>query len=329
MVTYLSSGMNLANLTGVAGKFLSFVDLKRGEKMMDAANDNAGLMGLPVNSKTAFTDHKDQPKEKLKKQQVKIVKDFVPMIEQFLEPGEMIVLAARSVSPFNALEQMTTGWSMIYVVKRCILVVTNHRILHLPATWKYKPKNIISQVRYGDLESVKVKGKSLKLLYKSGKKERFSQIRNARKLKSLMEKLDPRKFTPTAVQARHHLCPRCTSPLNAENFICPKCRLEFRNPSRARTLSILLPGGGYFYTRRPVLGVFDALVEAYLLILVLTLLFVGNASQPAEGGFFVVGFLGIILLLEKIVTIYHAQHYIREFIPVEKDFRRMPAQAQA
>ena len=297
---------------------------------MNTSSDIAGLMGLPVNEKTAFTNHKDQEKDKLKKQQGKIVKNFVPLIEQFLEPGEKIVLAAQGASPFSALEQMTTGWSLIYVVKRCILVVTNHRILHLPATWNNKPKNIISQVRYGDLESVKVKGKSLRLVYKSGKKERFTQIRNAKKLRTLMEKLDIRKFTPTAFAARHHLCPRCAHPLNAENYLCQKCRLEFRNPSRARKLSIIFPGGGYFYTRRPLLGVLDAMVEGYLLILVLLFLFVRDGSQAAQAGtgvLFVAGFLGIVLLLEKIVTIYHAQHYIREFIPVEKEFNRIRAGA--
>lgn len=294
---------------------------------MNTSSDSAELMGLPVNARTAFTDHKDKPREKLRKRQEKIVKNFVPLIQQFLEPGEKIVLAAQSVSPFNALEQMTTGWSLIYVVKRCILVVTNYRILHIPATWNNRPKNIISQIRYGDLESVKVKGKSLKLVYKSGKKERFTQIRNAKKLRTLLEKLDIRKFTPTAAGARHHLCPRCAHPLSAEHYLCQKCRLEFRNPSRARKLSILLPGGGYFYTRRPLLGILDAIVEGYLLFLVLLLLFLGGPqpAQDSSGSLFVAGFLGIVLLLEKIVTIYHAQHYIREFIPVEKEFRTISA----
>ncbi len=31
-------------------------------------------------------------------------------------------------------------------------------------------------------------------------------------------------------------------------------------------------------------------------------------------------------ILEKLVTIYHAQHYIREFIPVDKEFPGMPIQ---
>ena len=33
---------------------------------------------------------------------------------------------------------------------------------------------------------------------------------------------------------------------------------------------------------------------------------------------------GAILTLEKLITIYHARHFIKEYIPVEKRFRRIP-----
>ena len=42
---------------------------------------------LPVNTGIAHTDHKDQVKDKIRKQQDKILEPFVPMLKQFIEPG--------------------------------------------------------------------------------------------------------------------------------------------------------------------------------------------------------------------------------------------------
>jgi len=285
---------------------------------------------LPVNTGIAHTDHKDQVKDKIRKQQEKILEPLVPMLKQFLEPGEEILLAAQSVSPFSLLEQLTTGWSLIYVVKRCVLVVTDRRILHFPATWKIKSKNIICQIRFGDIESIKVKSRSLRITYQSGKKERFSQIRNAKKLRTIVETLELRGQAPTTARSRHHLCPRCTKVLRVDSYTCPSCRLEFKNPARARWLSILLPGGGYFYTGHPFMGIVDFLVEAYLLVMVLLFAFVGFEADTPEGGsatLIAAGFFALVLVIEKVVTIYHAQHYVREFIPVPKVFQRLKAQA--
>ena len=35
-------------------------------------------------------------------------------------------------------------------------------------------------------------------------------------------------------------------------------------------------------------------------------------------------FFGAILVVEKLVTIYHARHFIKEYIPMEKRFNRIP-----
>ena len=292
-------------------------------------DNHPGHSGLPVNGRVAYTNHRDETKGKLEKRQKKILKNFVPVLKHLLEPEEEILLAAQSVSPFTVLEQMTTGWSMIYVVKRCILVFTDRRIIHIPATWNNKPRNIVSQIRFGDIETALVKGRSLKLAYKNGRKEKFSQIRNAKKLRTVLDMIDMRRQTPTAFRERHHLCPRCTFPLKEKVYACSRCRLEFRKPERARLVSILIPGGGYFYARRPFLGVSDFLVETYLLFMTVLYLYIYMASNDGvekSGGIILAGVFGIILILEKLVTIYHAQHYIREFIPVEKEFSRVPVQ---
>jgi len=47
------------------------------------------------------------------------------------------------------------------------------------------------------------------------------------------------------------------------------------------TRSILLPGGGYFYTGHPLIAVLPAVVEGLLVLEILVLLFAGLASPKA------------------------------------------------
>src|SRR5690606_24170013 len=97
---------------------------------------------------------------------------------------------------------------------------------------------------------------------------------------------------------------------------CPSCRLAFKDSATARKLSFLLPGGGYFYTGHPFLGLGDLVVELALLWLV-----VGEVAGIAEGrpgAEIGAAIFGGALLIEKLITVYHAQRYVAEFIPKEK-----------
>jgi hypothetical protein len=76
---------------------------------------------------------------------------------------------------------------------------------------------------------------------------------------------------------------------------------------------VLLPGGGYFYTNHPVMGTVDALVESYFLIGVLAAVILGllgdaQALPPAV-------LFAAILVLEKLITIYHSNSFLAEYIP--------------
>jgi len=216
------------------------------------------------------------------------------------------------------LEQWTTGW-VIYYLKRCILIFTNKRILHFPTKSNFKPKHSLSQIRYGDIEQFKLSGflgRVLKIEYKSGKKEKFYYIKS-REFKKL-KTLEPLfvKSQPSQAGERHFLCPRCTTPLQTNVFSCQNCRLEFKNMKDAIRKSIIFPGGGYFYTGHPVLGIMDAITEGFLILFL-----IGNVIAALErielwGSVLIVA---IFLFLEKWITIYHAKHYINEYIPTDKN----------
>jgi len=275
---------------------------------------------LPINQGICFSNHKNKYEENSKKIQLKLLKNFAPFLKQILEPDEEILYVVKACSPASLFEQIITGW-ILYYIKRCALIFTNKRILHLPTKINFSPKNSAAQVRYGDIGSFKIDGfggRVLALMYRSGVKEKFYYIKSKdrKKLKTILPLLVSHGI-PSEMKQRHHLCPRCTAPLLKDEFSCPDCRLEFKNAAQALKLSLLFPGGGYFYTGHPVLGIADAVTEAVLLIaLVVGLVdgFEGTGPWPA------VIMLAIVLLLEKLITIYHARNFVAEYIPVDQDF---------
>jgi len=288
------------------------------EASMITTAPSAETFGLPINQATAFSDKKGNFKERIKKRQLKMLKEYVPLLKQFLEPGEEVLLAMRGCSPMTSMEQLTTGW-LIFYIKRCTLVMTNRRILHFPAKKDFSPRLSIAQIRYGDVEEIKPSGfmSRFTVKYKSGSKERFLYVKESAKLKSILPDLKLASQQPTAIGVRHHLCPKCNAVLSAGVYICSSCRLEFKNEHQARKLSLIYPGGGYFYTNHPFLGTGDAVTETVLIVLVVTGLV--NMLSGVSGGLFQFIFFGSILFLEKLYSVYHAKHYVKEYIPVEKD----------
>lgn len=278
--------------------------------------------GLRVNNDISFT-HKNKLHKGTMNRQLKILRDFAPMLTQFLKPDEEILLAVPACSPMSWFEQMTLGW-VIYYVKRCVLVFTNKRILHFPTKTNFAPRRSIAQILYGDVAEVKLPGflgRVLTLKYRSGKKESFNYIQSSEftKLKTILPTLT-QQGQPSEAGERHHLCPRCQARLLKGKFTCPNCHLKFKDGERALKLSILYPGGGYFYTNHPILGIGDALTEAALLLVVVaSLIAVLFGEGDAEDWVSVILF-GALLAVEKFETIYHAKHYVNEYIPLDENF---------
>ncbi len=282
--------------------------------------------GLPFNQGIAFSNPKGTFKERIKKKQLRMVEQYAPLLKQFLEPGEEILLVMRGCSPVSLMEQLTTGW-IIFLLKRCTMVVTNRRILHFPSKTNFAPRNSVAQIRYGDVEVIKPSswmGRKFMVKYKNGSKETFLYVKERRKLKAVLSVLQIQGQPETLLRVRHHLCPKCTAPLNPGIYSCAKCGLEFKSERKARILSIFLPGGGYFYTGHHFLGIGDAIVESALLVVVITSLtdILFGAVDPLEKMKLLVIF-GVLLVYEKLITIYHARHYVKEYIPREKDFQPM------
>src|SRR4030043_614971 len=273
----------------------------------------SSLLDLPVNKEICFTTNKGKYSEKIMKQQTKFLMSFSPFLKKILDPGEEIFLAVKATSPMAILEQLTSGWIIVYI-KRCMLIFTNKRILHFPTKTNFSPKQAVAQIGYGDIEEVKLSGflgRTLKMEYKSGKKEKFYYIPSTefKKLKTLMPNLAT-GAQPSVVMERYHLCPKFISPLQKNVFSCPSCHLEFKNLKQAVRLSLLFPGGGYFYAGHPIMGIGDAITETVLIIALISAFISAFTSPDPFAAWATIIPVAFFLSLEKMITIYDTNHFI-------------------
>jgi hypothetical protein len=271
------------------------------------------VFDLPVNTDVMFTNHKNIYKQSIEKRQRKLLQK-ISFIRPFLHENETILCVSTGCSPASFIEQLLTGW-IIYYLKRSLFIFTNERVFHIPTKHDFSYRNSIAQILYADCQSIAVKGRNLVAEYKNGKKEKFFYLAENKKIKTLLQQMPLAGQTSPTLE-RTHLCPRCTNTLITDQYICPTCSLDFKNKEQTRRISIIYPGGGYFYTGHPLLGVGDALTETYLTVLVITASIVA-ISGVAEN-IPVVVFLGVILALEKVLTVYHSNHFIKEYIPKDR-----------
>ncbi len=276
------------------------------------------VLGLPVDRDFLFSNHKDIYKKGTEKRQTKLF-EKISFIKPFLKEDEKIILVTTGCSPISILEQLLTGWIVFYL-KRSLFVFTNKRIFHIPTKFNYSYRNSIAQIIYADCQTIGMKGRTLVVKYKNGKKEKFYYMagKERKKIKALLKTI-LLEGVQSKTAGRIHLCPRCTKELIKDEYTCPNCRLEFKNKAEGKRISITYPGGGYFYTGHRWLGVGDAITESLLLLFVVLALV--DTLQGRKDGFGSFVFFSIILALEKVITVYHSNHFIKEYIPKEKEIK--------
>jgi hypothetical protein len=280
------------------------------------------IFGLPVDRKILFSNHKKIYKKRIEKRQRKLIIKL-PFLKTFLKRGEHILLITTGYSPLGSLAQYVTGFVFVYL-KRSLFVFTNRRILHVPTTPSYQYKGAVSQIPYSGCQSIALKGGTLIVEYGNfGKLETFKGIPVAerKKIKALLAKV-PKSGTKGDTAERKHLCPRCTHLLDAGKYTCGNCQLKFKNKLLARIIAIIIPGGGYFYTRHYMLGCLNAVLEGFLLFYIgYIILSLTRAQNDSQESIFLLIILGAVFLILKIIAVIHSSHFIDEFIPRNKKFK--------
>lgn len=282
------------------------------------SSQERNLLSLPLDRETLFSNHKNFYNKRVEKRQTNLLKK-IPFIKNFLKDGEKILLVTTGCSPVSILEQLVTGWIFIYL-KRCMFIFTDKRIFHIPTSMSYSYRDSIAQILYTDCKLIRMKGRTLVVEYKNGKKEKFHSVawREKKKIRTLLETISL-EGSPSKATGRVHICPRCTHELEEEKYTCPNCHLEFKNKAEGRRISLIYPGGGYFYTRHPFLGVGDAITETLLLVLAIVSLL--NVFKGTEGSGVELFIFALPLAIEKAVTVYHSNHFIEEYIPTQKKIK--------
>jgi hypothetical protein len=299
-------------------------------------NESPRLMtfaGLKVREDTLYTNREGEEKSGIRKRAEKALQRLQEPLRRVLGTDEAVLYVAYAQAPVSTLEQLTLGW-YLYYVSRCLLVLTNRRLLQVHVKRQGGWDGRLRSLAWGDVAEAKVQGLlnlPLRLKYHDGRKETYWGLRRAdgKKIQSLLESLLPASASEsTAAQGATSLCPRCLSPLTARVYQCAKCAMKFKDERSMLWRFLLIPGGGYFYVRHWFLGVMDFLAEIFFLLVALfwvliALGVVQEAPRPGESpasaaeALIVVVFIVVALGIKKGVTIYHCQRRIREFIPAE------------
>jgi len=288
--------------------------------------------GVRVREDTLYTNHKGQEKKGVRKRADKALNKLQEVLRRALAPAEVVLYIARCQAPASVFEQITFGW-YIYYVTATVLVFTNRRLLLFQVKRDGSWKKIIRAALWGDVEEAKVTGwvsHTLRIKYRNGKKETYWGLGwgDAKKIRVLLHALFSLGAGETsAAGGMVPRCPNCLAELTPRVYECSNCKLTFKNEKTMLRRSLLIPGGGYFYVGHWFLGIAYFIVEAYLLILVVVFviaavsLMISPQSGQAAGGrgetWGVAIFLGLVLAVEKWLTIHHCRRFIREFIPKE------------
>lgn len=291
------------------------------------------MEGISIRSDVLSTNDKGEEKESVQKRTAKALQKLCPALQRILRPEELVLYAMPARSPLSILEQLTAAW-WTAMLAACVIVVTNKRVLLFPVKRDGTWRESVRAVQWGDLEEIKIAGvlvRQATFKFKNGTKATYSNVRraDAKKLAALAAVLIPAASgEQTSAHTVVSLCPDCFETLTERQYSCPRCGLNFKNEKTMVLRSMLLPGGGYFYTGHPLVAIVPAIVEGIVLLDVLLVLFAGLAA-PKAGENLLAGLLLLAMFwaLETSITILHCRRYIREFIPEKRDPLRSPQAA--
>jgi hypothetical protein len=181
-------------------------------------------------------------------------------------------------------------------------------------------------LQWENLTEGKVKGfliPQLLLQTGNGSKEGYWSLRmgDGKKIKVILQALQRQYAGSAAAAGMDSLCPSCLSKLEPGITRCITCNQAFKDERTMVRRALLIPGGGYFYVGLRLLGVIDFWVEAWLILLFVSVVL--GALQPPPGEpsapievWIVIAFFGSLLVLEKLVSIYHCRHVLgKQFLP--------------
>ncbi|MBI5064254.1 MAG: hypothetical protein HZB87_12530, partial [Desulfatitalea sp.] len=156
--------------------------------------------------------------------------------------------------------------------------------------------------------------------YKNGRQDIFPYLgrKEKKKIQALIDALPAMPKEAGRLKGRVFLCPSCTNVLPSDSHICATCNLAFKSNFKAKLRSVLIPGGGYFYSHYPTLGTVVGLAELTLMLFLVHKALALHQGLPVSLS--VLAVAAWALILEKLVATFHAQALVKDYVPEEKDF---------
>ena len=276
------------------------------------------IFGVPVDRETIFADSRGIYQKRVEKRQRRMIVKTT-FIKFFLHQGERLRCLTTGYTPVSIIEQLLTGAASLFF-KRVFIVFTDQRILVVPSRFNHSAPSAISQICYADCAAIQMSGRALVVQYKNGQREKFPYVgrKEKKKIRSLIQFLPSSPKESGRLQARTWLCPSCTSELDEGARLCGKCKLQFKSNQQAKIRALMIPGGGYFYSRFPVPGVVVGLIESGLAAWLVYQCMALRNGLPVRLG--LLPLLGTLLIAEKWIVAFHSQRLIGNQIPEERDF---------
>ena len=286
--------------------------------------------GILVREDTAFTNKKGLEKYWIRKRAEMALDKLQEPLRRILESEEAVFYVAEAKMMPGGFEQFFLGWHAIYLA-RGVLVLTNRRLLYLLVARNCLWKRSMRGARWGDIDEAKNKGilgSRLCITYRDGKKEVFGLMawNDSKKTQLLIEALLPQARSETSsALGMISYCPECRAELTAGVYECPNCRLQFKDEKTLLKRALLIPGGGFFYTGHPFLGLLHAITDLVVIIIwvysIMVVLGIIQIMGPGEvqgdrgGTIVVLVFVGAILAFHKWMLIRISRRLVRTYIP--------------
>lgn len=297
------------------------------------------LGSVPTREDVLFANYKGEENARIREAAKERIGKLSAPLSKLLTKDEVVLYTAAASAPMNALETYTLG-SMGRNASRVILVFTQERILAFRVDRQGNWRSSVRGCTYADLSSTKVGGwlpRYLQLKFNSSAKISFGNLRRgeAKSLKQVLPVLQQSAAGQISGKAGMvPYCPTCSAELTPRVYECGNCHQLFRSES-SLWWRALIPGGAYFYANQSGLGTLHAIVDSIItldLLLIASTLIAAVSSGKLSGTALTESEIGLVYIfilaaLEKLVAVYHARRFIREFIPVEGTSQQQNLQA--
>jgi hypothetical protein len=281
------------------------------------------LDSVPTREDVLFANCKGEENARIREAAKERIGKLSAGLSKLLTKDEVVLYTAAASAPMNALETYTLG-SMGRNASRVTLVFTQQRILAFRVDRQGNWRSSVRGCAYPDLSSTKIGGwlpRYLQLRFNSGTKISFGNLRRgeAKTLKQVLPMLQ--QSAAGQLSGKSDMvpyCPTCSAELTPRIYECGNCHQLFRNES-SLWWRALIPGGAYFYAKQGGLGTAHAIGDTFLTLYLLVVagVVLSGATKDPNGTESALAYIFVLAALEKLIAVYHARRFIREFIPIE------------